>query len=188
MSEQTSQKKAGTGLRRRALVGAAAVGAVGGLGLAWWQHRQRPRVRRERVDESLWTQVFRRPQGGELALQSLRGRPVLINFWATWCPPCVEEMPLLDRFFREQPAQGWQVVGLAVDQLGPVQNFLQRGPVSFPIGMAGLEGTELARRLGNESGSLPFTLALDADGFVLHRKIGKVTLPDLQAWTALTQS
>jgi len=134
--------------------------------------------------DRLWTLNFDTPQGAALPMAGFRGRPLLVNFWATWCPPCVEEMPLLDAFFREHAAKGWQVVGLAVDQPSSVRTFLQRLPVTFPIGMAGLEGTELARSLGNASGGLPYTVVLGADGAVRQRSMGRVTEADLKAWIA----
>src|SRR5438128_2664895 len=105
---------------------------------------------------------FDTPDGAQLSMQALRGRPLLLNFWATWCPPCVEEMPLLDRFFRQSGSKSWQVVGLAIDQPSAVRNFLKKTPVTFPIGLAGLGGTELAKSLGNEVGGLPFTVAVGA--------------------------
>ena len=177
------EKTAGPASRRRRnwLVGAVAAGAVAaGAGVGWW--RQRPTTVESGAIERLWTLNFDKPDGGALAMASLRGRPLLVNFWATWCPPCVEEMPLLDAFFREHAAKGWQVVGLAVDQPSSVRKFLQRQPVTFAIGMAGLEGTELARSLGNASGGLPYSVVLGADGEVRERRMGRVTEADLQAW------
>lgn len=167
--------------RRNWLVGAVAVGAVAaGAGVAWW--RQRPQAVEDGAIDRLWTLNFDRPQGGALSMATFKGRPLLVNFWATWCPPCVEEMPLLDAFFREQAAKGWQVLGLAVDQPSSVRTFLQRRPVTFPIGMAGLEGTELARSLGNATGGLPYSVLLDAGGEVRERRMGRVTEADLRAW------
>ncbi|WP_137895421.1 TlpA disulfide reductase family protein [Ramlibacter sp. 2FC] len=166
--------------RRSLFAGVAAAAALAGAGLAWW--RLRPQAMETEAEAALWQRRFARPEGGELVLQSLRGRPLLINFWATWCPPCVEELPLLDRFYREHAARGWQVVGLAVDQLAPVQGFLRKLPLSFPIGLAGFEGAELARSLGNTTGGLPFTVVLGAQGQVLQRKIGQVSPQDLQQW------
>lgn len=118
-------------------------------------------------------------------MQALRGRPVLLNFWATWCPPCVEEMPMINRFFQENAANGWQVVGLAVDQPSSVRTFLQKTPVNYPIAMAGLGGTELGRSLGNLAGGLPFTVVLGSGGTVLHRKMGRVNPEDLRVWAEL---
>jgi thiol-disulfide isomerase/thioredoxin len=107
-----------------------------------------------------------------------------MNFWATWCPPCVKEMPLLDQFHRQHRAAGWQVVGLAVDGPTPVRQFLARVPVGFAIGLAGFDGTELSRRLGNERGALPFTVVFGKEGRVLHRKLGEVTPEELATWAA----
>jgi thiol-disulfide isomerase/thioredoxin len=129
----------------------------------------------------LWGQRFRRPEGGELVMADLRGQPLLINFWATWCPPCIKELPEFDRFARSH-AQRLRVVGLAIDSLAPVQEFLKKQPLSFAIGLAGFAGTDLARGLGNSAGALPFTVLLDAKGQVLERRLGETRLADLEAW------
>lgn len=170
--------------RRVLLAGVAAAAALAGAGLAWW--RLRPGELESGVEQALWQRRFPRPEGGELVLQSMRGKPLLINFWATWCPPCVEELPMLDRFYREHAAQGWQIVGLAVDQLAAVQGFLRKLPLSFPVGLAGFEGAALARSLGNQTGGLPFTVVLDGRGRVLARKMGQLTPQDLQQWVTIS--
>ena len=168
--------------RRRLLYGGVAVAAVAaGLGGAWWRERGSG-AKGEALDAAFWTQRFERPEGGELVFADLRGKPLLLNFWATWCPPCVEEMPMIDRFFRENGANGWQVVGLAIDQPSAVRKFLQKMPVSYPTGLAGLQGTELVKSLGNTAGGLPFTLVLGSDGTVAARKMGKLESADLDAW------
>lgn len=129
--------------------------AAGGAGLAWW--RLQPHAAVSGAEAALWGMRFDAPQPGSPALdmQAFRGRPLLVNFWATWCPPCVEELPMLNTFYRTQQARGWQVVGLAIDQPSSVRQFLARVPVDFPIGLAGLQGTDLGRSLGNLAGGFP---------------------------------
>ena len=168
--------------RRMLVAGVAAAAAAAGAGFAWW--RKRPDAGDDGAAQHLWTLSFQTPQGASLALAGLKGRPLLLNFWATWCPPCVEEMPLLEAFYRQNAAKGWQVLGLAVDQPSAVRNWLQRVPVTFPIGLAGLEGTELAKSLGNQVGGLPFSVVFGPDGQVRERRIGRVSDADLKAWVA----
>ena len=118
-------------------------------------------------------------------MQSFQGRPLLVNFWATWCPPCVEELPLINAFYQENKGNGWQVLGLAVDKAALVKTFLSKTPLAFSVGMAGLNGTDLSRKLGNLAGGLPFTVAIDSAGGIILRKMGQVTASDLQALRGL---
>ena len=166
--------------RRQWLVlgGAGAAAAAAGAGLAWWRYA----LDAPQIAADFWSLRFERPEGGELRLASLRGRPIVLNFWATWCPPCLKEMPDLDRLHGTHAASGLQVVGLAVDGPTPVRQFLARQPVRFAIGLAGLDGTELSRRLGNSNGGLPFTVVFDGQGRLRHRKLGQTNYDELDRW------
>ena len=137
--------------------------------------------------DGFWEQQWPTPQDGVLRLQDFRGKPLLINFWATWCPPCIAELPLLNDFFQRQKdkAQGWQVLGLAVDSATAVAGFLKKMPLDFPIGLAGASGSGLAKSLGNPSGSLPFSVALAAQGQIAKRKLGRLYPQDLADWAEL---
>jgi thiol-disulfide isomerase/thioredoxin len=169
---------------RRTVLSATAGVAVAGLagGLLW--HQRQDREHRAILGQAPWNLGFPRPEGGELVMASFWGRPLVLNFWATWCPPCIEELPDLDAFHREWSPRGWQVVGLAVDNPRSVGSFLARQPLSFPVGLAGLEGTDLSRQLGNERGALPFTAVFDAQGRVVQRKLGQTDRAELAQWAS----
>ena len=181
-----SEADDGTNARRSWLLGAVAgAAALSGAGAAWWVYSPREVV--PSAEEALWLLDFALPKDGpRLDMARFRGRPLLLNFWATWCPPCVEELPLLSRFYYENAAKGWQVLGLAVDQATPVNRFLEKSPVSFPVALAGVPGIEIGKMLGNQSGGLPFTVVLGSDGKVAHRKIGQISPEDLGQWVAMT--
>ncbi len=190
----THPASAGRGRRRLLTVGVAGAAALAGLGVAWWRQSgaparssaEAPAADRTAGDplDSLWSLSLARPEGGELVMATLRGKPLLINFWATWCPPCVRELPEIDRFHREFGPRGWQVLGLAIDGPTPVREFLTRVKIGFPVALAGLEGTELVHRLGNPQGGLPFSVMIDGAGRVLQRKLGETHFEELAGWAA----
>jgi thiol-disulfide isomerase/thioredoxin len=168
--------------------GAAALAALAGAGAAWWKfqpHDTSPAASADAA-KTFWSMSFDSPDGKALPMSSFRGKLLLVNFWATWCPPCVEELPLLDFFYQENKDKNIQVLGLAVDQPSAVRTWLQARPLNFPVAMAGLGGTELSKSLGNMSGSLPFSVVFSPSGILLHRKIGKVLPEELAQWTQLS--
>jgi thiol-disulfide isomerase/thioredoxin len=170
-------------LPRRLVLGVAGLAAaLGGIGYTVWRPGQ------EEPSEPVpgfWALQWETPQGVVLHAKLFQGRPLLINFWATWCPPCIEELPLINAFYRENTGNGWQVLALAVDRLSPVQSFLSKNPVDFPVGMAGLSGADLGKSMGNLSGGLPFSVVVGARGAVLHRKLGRLAAADLAQWSRL---
>ena len=167
--------------RRRWLYAGVALAAAGGGAAMAWRHLQ-PHAQEPGPEANLWGQSFASLEGAPLAMAAFRGRPLLLNFWATWCPPCVEELPLLNRFYGERRAQGWQVLGVAVDQPPAVRKFLEKLPLAYPVAIATSGGMQLGRSLGNLQGGLPFTVVFGAEGRIRHRKIGQVQAEDLSRW------
>jgi thiol-disulfide isomerase/thioredoxin len=172
--------------RRRWLAGGVALAAAAaGAWVAWEQTRDMST--NDEALQAFWDLQLMQPDGGQMALSSLRGKPVLVNFWATWCPPCVREMPLLNQFAQSQAARGAhavQVLGIAVDQAANVNRWIARQPLAFPVVLAGAGGVSMTRTLGNISGGLPFTILFDAQGQVQQRKIGELSEQDLAQWAS----
>ena len=174
-------KGAPVSARRRAVLGAAAgVAMAAGAGVAWW--RGSADVAAEAVPADFWSLRFERPEGGEWVMADFRHQALLINFWATWCAPCVRELPEIDRLARDHAQRGLRAIALAIDGKTPVLEFLQRVKLTIPIGLCGMEGAEIARQLGNARGGLPYTVLLAADGRLVQRKLGETSYRELEGW------
>ena|GEM_PF-162098 len=127
--------------------------------------------------------------GQEVASSRWAGEILVLNFWATWCPPCLRELPLFDALQRTHAEAGLQVVGIAIDNQGDVERFLAEHPVGFLILLGDMDAIELSRRLGNRVQGLPFTAIFDPRGRRVYAHSGEVTraalteqLEPLLAW------
>jgi thiol-disulfide isomerase/thioredoxin len=121
--------------------------------------------------------------GRPTTLSSLQaGRPMLVNVWASWCGPCIEEMPELQRFATAQGPTGVQVVGIALDDEANVRDFLEKIPVSYPILIDAAGPADAGVRLGNPRGVLPYSILVSADGRLLKQRIGPFVHGEIDAW------
>jgi len=112
------------------------------------------------------------------------GRPLLINVWATWCGPCIKEMPELERFSDQQAPNGVQVVGIALDDKAAVLEFLSRAQVNYPILLDQSGPADAGVRLGNPKGVLPYSALVSADGRLLKQRIGPFAEGEIAGWAA----
>jgi peroxiredoxin len=117
-------------------------------------------------------------------LASYRGHPVVLNFWASWCLPCREEMPALDRAQQRHGAGGATVIGVAMDRPASVRAFLASHPVSYPIVLGQLSHPSSAYRFGDAGDVLPYSVLIDADGRVLAQHAGPLDDAQLRQWLA----
>lgn len=113
------------------------------------------------------------------------GKLVLLNFWASWCGPCREEMPLLDRTQERYASRGLQVIGVAIDDRASVQGFLAEHPVAYPILLdePGV-GPDSSQRFGDNRGALPYSVLIGPDRRVLARRFGGFSEASLEEWIA----
>lgn len=108
------------------------------------------------------------------AIAQWRGKVVVVNFWATWCAPCREEIPLFVRLQNKYGDRGLQFVGIAIDRADQVRPYAAELGMNFPVLVGGVDSIEIARKLGNRAGVLPFTVILDRSGKVVATEAGAV--------------
>ena len=189
----------------RVLLVAGAAGALGVLASLWWGGSPLLRsdtgqralqaamevsapeppagVRPARPGEPMPTIKLPDLQGQMQTLpHAYAGRPLLINVWASWCGPCIEEMPELERYARSQAKDGLQVVGLALDTPENIREFLGRVPVTYPILMDTPGPADASVWLGNRKGVLPYSVLVSADGKVLKQKVGPFAPGEIDSW------
>lgn len=157
-------------LLRLGLMSATVLAGTGAAGLP-----QRALARAQPA--SVYELEFPDPDGQSQSMARFLGKPMVLNFWATWCPPCVREMPDLDALQAHHPHVS--VVGLALDTADNVIRFGQRVPVSYPLLIAGHGGIRLMKEMGNTRGGLPFTLVFDAAGQPLRHFMGQIDPDEL---------
>jgi thiol-disulfide isomerase/thioredoxin len=121
------------------------------------------------------------PAGKPQRIDQWRGRVLVVNFWATWCVPCREEMPLFIKAQDQLGPKGLQFVGIAVDQPDKAQRFAQELGVNYPTLIGGLGAIELSKELGNKLMALPFTIVIDRRGRVAHTQLGPIKPDQLQS-------
>lgn len=125
---------------------------------------------------AVYPDLSERPQ----AFSQWAGRVVVVNFWATWCGPCREEIPDLIRLHTRFSGEPVTVVGLAIDNPEPVRAYVQEFGVNYPVLVAGFGGVDLARAAGNTYGVLPYTVVIDRQGRIAAAQLGRVPAPRLE--------
>jgi peroxiredoxin len=123
---------------------------------------------------------FRDLSGAKRTLREWQGRVVVCNFWATWCAPCREEIPMLVAVREAFVAKGAEIVGISIDQAAKVEEFARTYGITYPVLIAEARAVELMRRLGNGLGGLPYTVVLDQRGVVAHRRLGALSRAELE--------
>jgi thiol-disulfide isomerase/thioredoxin len=119
-------------------------------------------------------------QGKEQALGQWKGKVLIVNFWATWCVPCREEMPEFVKLQKEFGDRGVQFVGIAVDDPAKVKQFATELGLNYPALIGGYGAIELSKSLGNRVGALPYTLVVDRSGSISRTHLGPVKTADLR--------
>jgi thiol-disulfide isomerase/thioredoxin len=118
--------------------------------------------------------------GQSVKLSQYKGKILIVNFWASWCPPCIAEMPELSRFYKDHVGKGVEMVGIAIDNPTAVRHFLEQHHVSYPVLLGGMGGADLSTKLGDSQGGLPFTVVIAPSGTIVYQKLGQTTYAELQ--------
>lgn len=147
------------------------------LGLVIRYFANNPLVSKPQIDATpFFTSTLIDTKNVKANLEQYRGKIIVLNFWATWCPPCREEMPELSQLHNAYQSKNVVVLGVAIDEMAAVNEYLQTSPVSYPILLSENESMELATQLGNDQAVLPYTVIIDANGNVIDTFLGRISL------------
>jgi peroxiredoxin len=168
--------------RRQWVLALVAGGAAAALG-AWLSARRlAPAPVAEQAVEALFAQTLPDADGTPQPLAQWRGKLLVVNFWATWCPPCVEEMPDLQAVRDAYRDRGVEIVGIGIDNADKIRSFRDRMNLRLPLLVAGAGGSQMGQALGNVAGALPYTALIDRRGRVVQRKLGQIKPAELRLW------
>lgn len=131
--------------------------------------------------QRLMAQDFPTLYGERQSMDIYRGQPLVVNFWATWCSPCVEEMPELEALQKEISDKHVQIIGLGVDSADKMREFAEKHGITYPLYVVGTPGVELSRLFGNTAGGLPFTILIDAEGVSRKTYLGRLDMEELRS-------
>ena len=131
--------------------------------------------------QALYAQALPDAGGTSQALAQWKGKALLVNFWAPWCGPCVEEMPELSALQKEGAGKNVQIIGIGIDSPGNIAQFANKFKIAYPVYVAGMSGTDLSRQFGNTAGGLPYTVLIGADGQVKKTYLGRLKFEQLRA-------
>lgn len=126
-------------------------------------------------------------EGKTVALADFKGKTIVLNFWAPWCPPCVEEMPELSQVQSEFSSKNIQFIGIGIDSADNIAQFSKNVKTTYPLLVASSVGLELAKAFGNTVGGLPFTVLIRPDGQVIQQKTGRIQAQELREWLNKSQ-
>lgn len=152
------------------LVLVAIAAAAAGYGFNLWRMERGASPAAEAVLAARLDDLEGRPQ----ALAQWRGKVLVVNFWATWCAPCREEIPIFVRLQEQYGAGGLQFIGIAIDQRDKVQSFAREFGINYPVLLGGIDAVDMSRQAGNRVGALPFTVIIGRDGQVVARELGEL--------------
>jgi thiol-disulfide isomerase/thioredoxin len=151
-----------------------------GLGVYFSQlHAEKPQISDALYSSNL-DAVPKSPDGKTKSLADYRNNVLIVNFWATWCAPCVQEMPELSAMHAELASKKIQFIGIGIDSQDNMTEFAQKYKISYPLYVGGMSGTQLTTTLGNTKGGLPFTVLLNKSGEIVKTYSGRLDMKQLR--------
>ena len=151
------------------------------LGVIWGNHRLNSRTSDVSVADKLFASSMKDTSGQLQNLSQWKNKALIVNFWATWCAPCVQEMPELSGLQLEKNKSiDFQIIGIGIDSAANIAEFASKYKISYPLYTGGIDASQLSRELGNEAGGLPFTILIGRDGKVKKTYLGRIKMQDLR--------
>lgn len=165
------------------VIGVALVALVAGVVIARFIHTDEPKTVVTRTTHAMPTQMvdfsLPDPEGKPHSISDWRGKTIILNFWATWCPPCRAEVPLFVEAQEKYKKDGLVIVGVAIDKKEDVANFIDSYFINYPVLVNDQENTQLMAQYGNRIATLPYSVIMDSSGRIVDSHAGAYRKADL---------